>query len=265
MLPDLFTIHSVTFHTYGLFVAMGFASGIVLTFLMGRQTGNSPRLIADMAVYMILAAIAGSRIVYVLVNLDYFRVHPWAALKLWEGGLFFSGGIITVLVTVFWYAKHHRLSFWELGDLWAPAAALGQAVGRIGCFMAGCCYGKPTGSPLGILFRDPHALAPVNIPLHPTQLYSAAGGFGVTIVLLMIYARKKFPGQVLLWYLILYGTVSLFVEKYRDDGRALFPGSPLSVNQGLALLVLVGAIVMLFVLKSKRKGPVDDECDRRLT
>jgi phosphatidylglycerol:prolipoprotein diacylglycerol transferase len=119
--------------------------------------------------------------------------------------------------------------------------------------MAGCCYGKPTDAAVGIVFTNPHSLAPLNIPLHPTQLYAAAGGFGVTFVLLMIHARRSFEGQVLVWYLILYGTLSLFVEKYRNDGQALFPGSPLNVAQLLALLVLVGAIVMLFVRKSKRK------------
>jgi len=175
-------------------------------------------------------------------------------LKIWEGGLVFSGGIIAVLATLFWYGRGHGVSFREVGDLWAPGAALGQTVGWIGCFMAGCGYGKPTGAMWGIVFTNAHALAPVNIPLHPTQLYSVVGGFGMTIVLVMIQKRKEFSGQVLLWYLILHATVFLFVAKYRGDEGAAFLKDSMSATEAMALLMLAGAIVALIFLKRKENS-----------
>ncbi len=251
MFPDLFSIDSITVHTYGLFVALGFVAAIILTLRLGSSAGIGPSLIVDMGVYVIAAAIVGSRLMYVLVHLEYFKVHPLEALKIWRGGLAFSGGIIAVLITVFCYGKRHLLSFWAAGDLWAPGAALGQAVGRIGCFMAGCCYGKPASGPLGVVFTDANTLAPQNITLYPTQILSAAGGGLMAIVLLMIYKKKKFPGQVLLWYLIFHSTLCLLVEKYRGDRHFIFTGSPMSANQTVALLMLAGAIVALLVLKWK--------------
>ena len=258
-MPDLFSFGPITFPTYGLFAAAGFVAGLLLTLRIGRSLGIGGHPIAEMAVYMIPAAIAGSRALYVMMNFGYFGDHLSDILKIWQGGLAFQGGIIAVMLALFWYAKGHGLSFWAMGDLWSPAAALGQAVGWIGCLMAGCGFGKPTGSHLGIVFTNPHSLAPVGIPLYPTQIFAAAAGFGLTLVLVMIHAKKQFAGQVLLWYLILHSTVSLFIEKYRgDEGAALLDGA-MSVTQGLSLVMLAWAVISLFMLKSRGRPTGDIE------
>lgn len=259
MFPDLFSFGPVTFHAYGLFVAMGFAAGLLLTLKIGRFVGIGSPLIAEMGVYMIPAALAGSRALYVIMNFGSFNGHLLDILKIWQGGFAFQGGLIAVMITLFWYVKGHGLSFWEMGDLWAPAAALGQAVGWIGCLMAGCAYGRLTGSAVGIVFTNPHSLAPLNIPLYPTQIFAAAGGFGLTTVLLMIHTKKQFAGQVLLWYLILHSTVSLFIEKYRGDERAALLDGTMSVIQGVSLVMLAWAVISLFILKSRGRPPGDVE------
>ncbi len=253
MFPDLFTIGPVTFHTYGLFAAAGVVAALWLVIKIAPFTGVSIRYIADMAVYLIPAAVIGSRAMYVLTNLGAFSGRPLTVLRIWEGGLSFQGGLIAAMAVLWWYAKKHSLSFRAMGDLWAPGAALGQAIGWMGCFFAGCGFGKPTGSPLAIVFTSPQSLAPTNIPLYPTQLYAAAGGFGLSVVLLMIYLKRTFPGQVFLWYLVLHSTLSLFVERYRGDTQVFYTEASMTAVQGMALMILTGSVIVLFVLKSKSK------------
>ena len=149
------------------------------------QLGKRPNEI------VIVSGIIGSRGVYVLMNISYYRYEPAEIFKIWQGGLVFSGGIIGAVLAGIWYAKHHKLPLWKLCDMWAPAAAIGQSIGRIGCFMAGCCYGKPTDLNWGVVFTHPKSLAPLNVPLHPTQIYSFLSGLIIFLILLLIYSKKK--------------------------------------------------------------------------
>ncbi|MBC8420239.1 MAG: prolipoprotein diacylglyceryl transferase [Proteobacteria bacterium] len=252
MYPDLFSIGPFTLHTYGLFVAIGFCVGLMITIKLGKSEGIKAQEVMDLGFLIILAAIAGSRIMYILMNIPYYVERPMDIFKIWQGGLVFSGGVICVVLTVMWYAKRHDLSFWKLADLWAPAMAIGQGIGRIGCFMAGCCYGRPTGSKWSIVFTDPHALAPLNIPLHPTQIYSAAYALIIFIILILLYSRKKFEGQVFLWLLVLHSTARLFVERFRGDDRGILLGSDMSITQAVTLLILIGSIVTLIIFKRRQ-------------
>lgn len=252
MFPDLFSIGPLTVHTYGLFVALGFGAGIAITVKLGKERNLPPQQIMDMAFVMIFWAIVGSRLLYVFMNFSYFRDHPLDAFKIWQGGLVFSGGVLAAATAIYWYLRRRPLSFWAAGDLWAPALALGQAVGRIGCFMAGCCYGKPTDLPWGVVFTHPHSLAPPNIPLHPTQLYSSLAGFAIFAVLIFLYGKRKFQGQIFIWYLIFHSNARLFVERFRADERGFIPGTEMSLTQLVAAFILLAAIVGLFVLKPGR-------------
>ena len=256
MFPQLFSIGPFTIHTYGLFAVLGFAGGAALAVKTGKDRGFQPRQVMDMAFAMVLWAIVGSRLLYIFMNLSHFRDHPLDALKVWQGGLVFSGGLLAVALAMAWYLRRRRLSFWAAGDLWAPALALGEAVGRIGCFMAGCCFGKPTDLPWGVVFSHPQAPGPLNIPLHPTQLYTSLAGFGIFGVLIFLHGRRKFQGQILVWYLILHSTARLLIERFRADGSAFIPGTDMSLTQLLATLILLSGIVALFILKpgAERKG-----------
>ena len=258
MFPDLISIGPFTIHTYGFFVALGFAMGIVTAVKVGKTRGIPSQQVMDMAFVMIVWAIIGSRLFYGLINFSYYKAHPLDILKIWQGGLVFSGGLIATAGAMGWYLRRHRLSFWSTGDLWAPSLALGQAIGRMGCFMAGCCYGRPTDSPLGVVFTHPKSLAPLNIPLYPTQVFEAVSGLVIFLVLIFLHGKRTFEGRVFLWYLILHSTARLFVERFRGDERGLIVGTEMTATQLVATLILVGAVAALLVMRSrwerKKKG-----------
>lgn len=251
MHPDLVTIGPFTLHTYGVFVALGFAAGVLVTIRLGKSQGVSAQQVMDMAFVMMLWAIVGSRAMYILMNLGHYVDHPLDVLKIWQGGLVFSGGMVAVAAAMVWYLRRSPLSFWKAGDLWAPAIALGQGIGRVGCFMAGCCYGKPTNLPWGVVFEDPQSLAPQGIPLHPTQLYDFLSGVLIFLILLMVGLKKRYDGQVFVWFLILHSTSRLITENFRGDDRGILPGTQMTVTQGLAVLLLMAGVVALFFLRSR--------------
>lgn len=253
MHPDLFSIGPLTLHTYGLFAALGIIAALLVALRIAEDSGISNRQITDMGFIMILWAVIGSRLMYILFNLPHYAKNPIEIFKIWEGGLVFSGGLLAAFPALIWYLKKHDLPLLETADIWAPALALGQGIGRIGCLMAGCCYGKPTDLPWGISFSHPHSLAPMHISLHPTQLYASLIGFLIFGVLIILYQRKAFAGQVFLWFLILHSTGRLLVERYRGDFRGMIPGTDLSSTQLVALCILLASVIALF-LGGPKKG-----------
>jgi phosphatidylglycerol:prolipoprotein diacylglycerol transferase len=257
MFPDLFSIGPFTIHTYGLLVAIGILVGLMVTVRTGRSMGISSQQVMDMGFMMIIIAIIGSRVMYILMNISYYRQHWVNMFKLWEGGLVFSGAIVGVILAMWWYARRHRLSLWKLGDLWVPGAAIGQGIGRIGCFMAGCCYGRPTDLKWSVVFSDPRSLAPLNVSLHPTQIYASLSNLVIFLILLLMLSRKKFDGQIFLWFLILHSTARLFIERFRGDELGRVLGSSMSVTQLLSTVILVTSVITLIVLKTKmdRQSP----------
>lgn len=237
-------------HTYGLFVAGGFLAGLTVAVKIGKSEGISSQQVLDMGFIIILFAVIGSRLMYVIINWRNYIHQPTDIFRLWQGGLVFSGGIILVSISMAWYVRRHHLSYLKIGDIWAPAAAIGQGIGRIGCFMAGCCYGKPTEMKWGVVFTHPHCLAPPNISLHPTQLYSSVSSFVIFLILLLLNSKKKFDGQVLLWFLILHSTARLAIERFRGDDRGMLSCIDMTVTQFTTILILVGSVVSLILIKS---------------
>jgi len=259
MFPDLFSIGPLTIHTYGLFMAAGFFLGMIITLQLGEVEGIGPRQVVDMGFVMILSAVIGSRMLHILLNITYYLWEPWTMFKIWEGGLVFSGGILAVVPAMLWYSKRHNLSLSKIGDLWSPGVAAGQAVGRFGCFMAGCCYGKPTTLKWGVVFTHPNSLAPTHIPLHPTQIYSSLSGFIIFFILLAIGAKKKYAGQVFIWFLILHSTARLLVERFRGDYRGIILNTGMTVTQLITIFILIGGVVALVVYKPAKDRPPEHE------
>ena len=253
MFPDLFSIGPLTIHTYGLFVALGFVTALFVTVRLSKTQGLETQQVMDFSFVTIIWGIIGSRLMFVVMNFSYFKVHPSDIFKIWEGGLVFSGGLIAAILAGLWYSRRHDLSFWQLGDLYAPGIAIGQGIGRIGCFMAGCCFGRATDRLWGVVFTDPNSLAPLHIALHPTQLYSFLSGLVIFLILLFLYLKKKYDGQVLLWFLILHSTGRLMIERFRGDDRGLIPGTEMSVTQLVAIVVLIASVVVLYTIKSKKQ------------
>ncbi|MBW1799453.1 MAG: prolipoprotein diacylglyceryl transferase [Deltaproteobacteria bacterium] len=207
-----------------------------------------------MGFIIIFLGFIGARLFYVLLNWNAYRAHPLDILKVWEGGLVFSGGLVVALLGLGLYIRGHRLSFWKIGDIWAPGAALGQAIGRIGCFMAGCCFGKPTQMPWAVVFTSTDSLAPLGIPLHPTQIYAALSGVIVFIVLMLLHAGKQFKGQILIWFLILHSISRIILERFRGDDRGFIPGTEMTTTQLIATLILIASVATLLVMKTKQES-----------
>jgi len=249
MHPVLFKIGSITIHTYGVFVALGIFSAISVAIRLASREGISSSIISDMCFWMIIWGIIGARFVYVLMNISYYLKFPLEILELWKGGLVFTGALISACLVAGVYVKKYSLNFWIIGDIIAPSAALGQAVGRIGCFMAGCCYGKITHIPWAVTFRDPYCLAPLNVPLHPTQLYHCFACLIIFFSLLLLWKHKSFDGQVFLWYLLMHSLQRLIIEKFRGDLQPILGN--MTLTQFISIVVLLTAGISIIVRKKR--------------
>ncbi|MEK7852135.1 MAG: prolipoprotein diacylglyceryl transferase, partial [Deltaproteobacteria bacterium] len=182
-----------------------------------------------------------------------FIENPLEVFKIWKGGLVFYGGFIGALATGIWYVKRHGMPVWKTSDIIAPAIALGQSLGRIGCFSAGCCYGKESTVPWAVTFTDLNSLARIGVPLHPTQLYEAVLDFCIFLFLISFRKRKTFDGQLIWLYTLLYAIVRLIVESFRGDPRG-FVGGMLATSQFIGIVMIPISIFMLIKLsKTKNK------------
>lgn len=253
MHPVLIRIGPLTIHTYGVFVASGFLLGLALAVRQAKKEGIPPEKIIDIGFYLLLSAIVGSRLLFIAVNAGYYVRHPLDVFKIWEGGLVFYGGLALAIPVAIWYIKRHNLDMWKTGDLFAPSIAIGHVLGRLGCFSAGCCYGKPSSVAWAVTFTDPECLARTGVPLHPTQLYEAAGEFLNFLILITLRRHRSFKGQLFWTYIALYSMLRFTVEIFRGDEARGYLFQGLSVSQGISVitgLVAITAIIVKF--RSKR-------------
>lgn len=238
----LFGREFIPIYGYGVMVAAGFLLG---SWYVGRQAkkfGEDPAKALDLVFYILIASILGSRILHVLVaDRESFFQNPLVLFKIWEGGLVFYGGFIGALLASVWFFKKHRLPAWKYCDFFAPAVALGHALGRIGCFLAGCCYGSPLLEKTwySIVFPpNPSSLAPANIPLVPTQLLESLAEFLIFLGLNWGLKRKKFDGQIISLYIMSYAAFRFTIEFWRGDfDRGVVFGSWMSTSQFVAMVL----------------------------
>ncbi|OGP65408.1 MAG: prolipoprotein diacylglyceryl transferase [Deltaproteobacteria bacterium RBG_16_42_7] len=251
MCPIFFKIGPITLHTYGVLVALGFIVGIAFAVYFGKKEGITKEKILDIGFYTILAAIIGSRLFFVFIEYKYFLENPLDIFKVWEGGLVFYGGALLVIPVMIFYFKKYSLPLWKTLDVFAPSLAIGHAIGRLGCFSAGCCYGRPTDLPWGITFTDPHSLAITGIPLHPTQLYESLAEFGNFIILLVLRKHKRFDGQLVWTYVLIYSIARFIIEFFRGDKARGFIFNGFSIAQAISLGIFLVAII--FILSHLKK------------
>ncbi len=248
MYPTLFKLGPLAIHTYGFFVAMGFLTGILLAKKEAARVGEDPEKIVDLCFYILIFSVLGARIFYVLTMPGYFFSKPLEIFKIWEGGLVFYGGFISAVIFGVIYMKKHGMPFWKIADLISPSLAIGHALGRIGCFFAGCCYGRTCELPWSITFHHPESLAPLGIGLHPTQLYEAFSNVMIFCILRIFRLRKRFEGEVFWLYVLMYGIIRSIIEAFREDFRGGFIFS-LSPSQFIGLCLSLIAIIMLIISK----------------
>jgi phosphatidylglycerol:prolipoprotein diacylglycerol transferase len=244
---------TITVHTYGVLLAIAFLAGLWVASRQAKRAGLDANRITDMAVWVLIAGLLGAKLVLFALDWRAYLQRPLDLL--WSGGVFY-GGLIGGILVAWWYARHYRLPGWQTADVLAPGVVLGQAIGRLGCLSAGCCWGKPTQVPWAITFTDINAArqvgTPMDTPLHPSQLYESFAAFLIFLLLLWLAPRKRFHGQVTLVYVALYSAVRFALEFLRGDAdRGTWLGGLVSTSQIIALVCLLG---IAFVLPRVRKN-----------
>ena len=255
MYPELFSIGPITVYTYGVLLATSYLLGLQFAIARARRWGLDEKRVLDLGIYIIIAALVGAKLLLVITDFGTFRASPADLLSLARSGGVFYGGLITAVGVAFWYIHRHGMPFWTTCDAFAPGIALGHVTGRLGCFAAGCCYGRPTNVPWAVIFTSPQAAAnvgtPLGIPLHPTQLYESGAELLILIVLLATERRgRPFPGRTFWLYMILYAISRYIIEFYRGDPRGVIFG--VSTSQFISLLLAPLAIAMLIWLSRTR-------------
>ena len=261
MHPSLFELGPVTVYTYGVLLAAAYLLGLKLAMTRAKARGLDATRVLDLGIYIIISALIGAKLLLVVTDFRTFKSDPQQLLTLARSGGVFYGGLILAVVVAVWYIRRAGLPLWTTCDVFAPGIALGHVVGRFGCLFAGCCYGKPTSRPWGIMFTDPVAAAnvgtPLGVPLHPTQLYEAGAEFLILMILLATERKgRPFPGRTFWLYMLLYAISRFIIEFYRGDERGMV--FTLSTSQFISVILGPLAILMLFYLWRHAEAPVPE-------
>ena len=260
MHPILFDLGPATIYTYGILLASAYLLGLKLAMVRAKARGLDQARVLDLGIYIIISALLGAKLLLVITDFRTFISDPKELITLARSGGVFYGGLILAVSVALWYIRKIGLPLWTTCDVFAPGIALGHVVGRFGCFFAGCCWGKPTDVPWAITFTNPYAAAnvgtPLNVPLHPTQLYEAGAEALILALLLSTETRgRRYPGRTFWLYMLLYAVSRFVIEFYRNDPR----GTVLmfSTSQFISLVLAPLAIVMLVAL-GRRKIPAPE-------
>jgi phosphatidylglycerol:prolipoprotein diacylglycerol transferase len=261
MFPELIHTKWLSIPTYGVLVAAAFLTALWLAGKLAARQGLNTDAVTNLGIYCALAALGGAKLMMFLVDIPYYTEHPGEIFSLGTlraGGVFY-GGLIAALAVAWWYLRKTKLPPLQTADVFAPAIALGHGIGRIGCFMAGCCWGISCDRPWAVTFTDPKANdlvgVPLNRPLHPTQLYESFSEFIIFAILYRMIGKRHADGAIIATYLILYGIVRFIVEFYRFHEQGLLWGTPLDASQWISLaLFLAGTVYLVRVRRTPQTG-----------
>ncbi len=280
MFPELFRIPytNFIFNTYGFLLALAFVVGLFVMAKLAERDGLDKQKVYDLGLWVLAASLIGSKLLMVVTEWNaYYRDNPRQifTLDFFRSGGVFYGGFLGALIASVVVMRIYKLPWWRTADAFAPGIAIGQAIGRLGCFSAGCCWGEPTTSWCGVYFSDKgheitgvptivsHLIDPIQqnvwaerlggllapIKLHPTQLYEFGATLFIFVVLLLLYRRRRFHGQIMLAYALLYAVARFTIEFWRDDPRGELLN--LSTSQFIALVLFIGAVIG-FVVQARR-------------
>jgi phosphatidylglycerol:prolipoprotein diacylglycerol transferase len=256
--PILFSAGPFHFATYGTLMVLAVLAAICTILRLGRREGLDSGQLLDFSTWLLLVGLVGAKVLMVLSDWDYYRQNPgeiFSRSTFLAGGVWYGGFIAAVLFAA-WYVRLHHLPFWKVVDVYAPAVSLGLGVGRIGCFAAGCDYGKPTTSAWGVVFTSPiaHEVSgvPLGIPLYPTQPIMMLASLSIFGILLWRYSKKSRDGEIFVLYLALYAVARFFIEFLRgDEDRGFVFHHLLSTSQFIAILAFATAVWMALILRHK--------------
>lgn len=255
MYPILIKIGPFAIHAYGFMIAIAFLVGILISLHYAKKSGISPETILDLTIYVIIAALVGARLFYVIGQWDQFKNNILEIFMVQKGGLVFLGGLLLAVLVIIWYAKWKKIPLLKLLDIATPASAIGYAITRVGCFLNGCCFGLPTNVPWGMVFPF-GSLAYSYFPdehIHPTQLYAIFSGLIIFLVTLYLWKIKKIDGQVFFWGIILYGVYRFIVEIFRYCPPELYLFG-LNPGQIISIGMVVGGIIGLRLIHKRLKS-----------
>lgn len=260
MYPRLISTPLFTLHTFGLLLATAYALAFWWLIREGRRQGYDAELLASLGFWAIAGALIGAKALMIIRSWPQYAASPsdiFSASVLASAGDFYGGFIGALISSAMFFIRHHVLPFWRTADLCGPAIALGQAIGRIGCFMAGDDFGRASTVPWAVAFSDPDAEriggAPLGVPLHPVQLYESLVCVVLFFVLVRLSRRKKVDGEVILAYTTLYAVARFGLEFFRGDAdRGFVFGGLLSTSQFIALILAPAAGVLWLIRRRPR-------------
>jgi phosphatidylglycerol---prolipoprotein diacylglyceryl transferase len=246
LLPKLFEYGKFYIPTYGVLVALAFLVGLWVTVRLARRSGLNPDVITNLVVYVALAGLLGAKLL--MIWFDWPDVQIFSLGFLQAAGVF-QGGLVLAVLTAYFYVRRAKLPFLETADTFAPGIAIGHAIGRLGCFAAGCCWGKETNLPWAVTFHNPQAWAltgvPLETPLHPSQLYEFASEALLFAFLYWRFQRPHEPGRIIGLYLVISSVARFLIEFTRFHEQALPFGLPLSITQWIAIGVALAGTLLL--------------------
>lgn len=254
MYPRLLTTPIFTLYTFGFFLALAYATAFWWLTRVGRREGLDVEALASLGMWAIVGAIIGAKALMIVRDLPEYVTTPsemFSRAVLTSAGDFYGGFIGALIASAIFFQRHPQLPFWRTADVTGPAIALGQAIGRIGCFMAGDDYGRPTDVPWAVAFTDPDAAriggAPLGVPLHPVQLYESIVCLLLFVLLVRLSRRQRFDGQVILAYTLMYAIARFILEFFRGDAdRGFVFGGLLSTSQFIAILLGPTALALFY-------------------
>jgi phosphatidylglycerol:prolipoprotein diacylglycerol transferase len=262
MHPILIKIGPVTIHSYGFMMALGVGLALWFVYRQAKAQGLDAPRILDAAFYILIVSLVGAKLILFIGDFGHYLKNPKELLWIARSGGVFQGGLAFGVFFALWYFRRHKLPTWKIADIVGPALALGHGFGRIGCFLAGCCYGRECDLPWGASFHDEYAHGLTGIPidraLHPVQLYEAGLNFANALILALVLRRKKFTGQVFSLYIVNYSIIRYFTEIFRGDHPAkayLYQGPnpylSLSYSQLFCFVGLAAGILLFRVFKKR--------------
>ncbi len=240
-------------------MALAYVAAVWLLRRKALAEGLPEQKIFDLSLLILATAILGAKALLIIVDWRHYLERPANLVEVIRSAGVFYGGLICASTAGIWYLRKHHLPAWKITDMGAPSIALGEAIGRWGCFAAGCCYGKPTDGPFRVTFTDPFAHdavgTPLNVPLHPTQIYLSLNAFFIFLVLQWAYRRRTFDGEVFWLYILLYSITRGIIEVWRGDlVRGFVIPGVLSTSQFIGLLTALASVGMLFYLSRRSRA-----------
>jgi len=232
--PVVFCLGSLEVRWYGVMVVLAIVAIIFIALHEARRVGISEEHIYNVGLWAIVGGVVVSRLVHVIDKWDYYLAHPGQIIGF--AGLAVYGAVIGALLAILIYSWVKKLSFWQFADIVAPGAILGQAIGRIGCAINGCCYGLPTSLPWAVVYTHPASYAPLGVPLHPTQIYHLFWNLAAFAIIWQLRTRLKPQGSLFLSYLALYAAGDLGIRFVREGEPFLF---------GMQQAQLIGIVILL--------------------